>query len=69
MPKKYITVQVEVEFYEDTTQSALPDSIEAHTFSSEELSAVHDHLLSDHDADYDFMWDLRALIGNKANNE
>jgi hypothetical protein len=78
MPKKYITVQLEVDYwveedydetefkYPEVIESVLPVSIEAHTMSSQELRAVNDYLRHADDADYDLMWDLRGLLSDRA---
>lgn len=71
MPKKYITVQVEVDFYDDddeegrTVESVLPDLIQIHGFSEDELRDTRRYLREDDDASFDFMWDLRSLLRHK----
>ena len=70
MPKKYISVQIEVDFYDDedagrVVQSVLPDLVELHGFSEEELRDTVSYLRTDDDASFDFMWDLRGLLRNE----
>lgn len=67
MTKKYISVQIEVEFYDDddegrVVQSVLPDFVELHGFSEDELRDTVLYLRHDDDASFDFMWDLRGLL-------
>lgn len=74
MPKKYITVQLEVDYwveedydkgeykYPEVIESVLPVHVEAPTLSPAELRAVVDYLRHGHDAGVDLMWDLRALL-------
>lgn len=76
MPKKYITVQLEVDLYVDedydkseykypeVIESVLPVRVEAHTLSPGELHAVYDYLRHADDADFDLMWDLKALLSD-----
>lgn len=77
MPKKYITVQLEVDFwveedydktefkYPEVIESVLPVSVEAHTMSAQELRAVIDYLRYDDDADYDLVWELKSLLRDR----
>jgi hypothetical protein len=65
MPKRYITVQLEVDWDDEETlevYSVLPVSVDASTLPPEELRAVHEFLRTDDDADFDLMWDLRHLL-------
>ena len=69
MSKKYINVQLEVDFYDDenegqVVQSVLPISAEINNFSKEELRDVNSYLRHADDASFELMWDLRALISD-----
>lgn len=81
MPKKYITVQLEVDFYVDedydkdeykypeAIESVLPVHVEADTMSSAELRATIDYLRHAHDSEFDLMWDLKALLSEACDGE
>jgi hypothetical protein len=74
MPKKYITVQLEVDYeldeefdpaeshYPEIIDSVLPVHIDASTLSPEELRAVYDYLRHADDASFDLIWDLKHLV-------
>jgi hypothetical protein len=73
LPKQYITVRVEVDIYEEEgypehIESVLPVAVRTKDMSPELVQATLDFLRTDDDASFDFMWDLRALLG-KAEKE
>lgn len=73
MPKRYITVQLEVDYdidedfdpteshYPEIIESVLPVFVE-HTLTPGEKQAVFDYIRHGEDADYDIMWRLGDLL-------
>lgn len=80
MPKKYITVQLEVDYsveedydktefkYPEVIESVLPVYLATTNLSPAELRAVHDYLRHADDADFDLMWELKGLISDEASS-
>lgn len=61
---KWMALIVEVDTYDGEVQSVLPvDAETSDFFSTAELEAIHKFLKEDDDASFDFMWELRSLIG------
>lgn len=74
MPKKYITVELEIDFYSDeetgetqmtydNMESVYPVHVDTHDLSKEDIIAVQTYLREDDDAYFDIGWELKGLLG------
>jgi hypothetical protein len=81
MPKKYITVQLEIDYftdefdgdngleYHDILESVLPVSVDTHNLSPAEVYSVYNYLRRADDAEFDLMWELKGLLSDKASEK
>lgn len=77
MPKQYLTLRVEVDYYVDedydrneykypeVIESVVPVGIHTKDLSPEVLRATLDYIKNDDDAHIEFMWEVEALIEKK----
>lgn len=80
MPKKYLTVQLEIDFELDEVsgetqmtskniESIYPESAYLHDLTPEDVLAVRDYLRFDDDAYFDLGWELKQLLSKNIDKE